>query len=45
MDGMHTKMDENNATIFHSYPCFHHQWQFSQEFPMCLWHTKRDENL
>ncbi len=26
-----TKRNENNATIFHSYPCFHHQWLFSQE--------------
>ncbi|MEI2607016.1 MAG: hypothetical protein V9G20_00135 [Candidatus Promineifilaceae bacterium] len=45
-----TKMDENDATIFipirvSSYPCFHHQWLFSQEFPMGLWRTKRDENL
>ncbi len=22
MGGTHTKMNENNATIFHSYPCF-----------------------
>ncbi len=21
MDGTHTKRNENNATIFHSYPC------------------------
>ncbi|MEI2610359.1 MAG: hypothetical protein V9G20_17170 [Candidatus Promineifilaceae bacterium] len=32
----HTKMNENNATIFHSYPCFflsvfHYPWLFSQE--------------
>ncbi|MEI2612798.1 MAG: hypothetical protein V9G20_29495 [Candidatus Promineifilaceae bacterium] len=31
-----TKMNENDATIFipirvSSYPCFHHQWLFSQE--------------
>ncbi len=22
MSGTHTKMNENNATIFHSHPCF-----------------------
>ncbi|MEI2608838.1 MAG: hypothetical protein V9G20_09430 [Candidatus Promineifilaceae bacterium] len=26
-----TKWNENNATIFHSYPCFHYPWIFSQE--------------
>ena len=36
MDGTHTKMNENNATIFipirvSSYPCFHYPWLFSQE--------------
>ncbi len=45
-----TKMNENDATIFipirvSSYPCSLYPWLFSQEFPMCLWHTKRDENL
>ncbi len=24
-----TKMEENNATIFHSYSCFHYPWLFS----------------
>ena len=50
MDGTHTKMNENNTTIFipirvSSYPCFLYQWLFSQEFPMGLQRTKRDENL
>ncbi|MEI2610274.1 MAG: hypothetical protein V9G20_16745 [Candidatus Promineifilaceae bacterium] len=45
-----TKLDENNATIFipirvSSYPCSRHPWLFSQEFPMGLRRTKRDENL
>ncbi len=36
MDLRHTKMDENDATIFipirvSSYPCFLHLWLFSQE--------------
>ncbi|MEI2611915.1 MAG: hypothetical protein V9G20_25035 [Candidatus Promineifilaceae bacterium] len=36
MDGTHTKMNENNATIFipirvSSHPCFHYPWLFSQE--------------
>ena len=45
-----TKMDENDATIFHSYPCF-----FISVFPSSVAifvgvsyerpHTKRDENL
>ncbi|MEI2608775.1 MAG: hypothetical protein V9G20_09110 [Candidatus Promineifilaceae bacterium] len=50
MDGAHTKLDENNATIFipirvSSYPCSHYPWLFSQKFPMGLRHTKMNENL
>ena len=35
MDGTHTQLDENNATIFilirvSFYPCFHYPWLFSQ---------------
>ncbi len=35
MDGTHTKMNENDATIFipirvSSYPCFQYPWLFSQ---------------
>ncbi len=46
----HTKRDENNATIFHSYPCsFLSVFPLSVAIfvgvPMGLWHTKMDENL
>ncbi len=49
MDGTHTQLDENNATIFilirvSFYPCFHYPWLFSQAFPMDGTHTQLDEN-
>ena len=45
MNGALTKMNENDATSFHSYPCSLNQWLFSQEFPLNGGLTVMDENL